>query len=377
MASLLPPTAEGTSAVKATVQPPDTEAWEPKSRDPSHFKSSRVPIERRASVNQISLPTEHENSRSPLAQSQWVAKLSPPIGQFIINTVLQISAFIAAIAFGIFAVKSVTVANDANHYAAIAVQQAVTANQLALLAVCLSSANQVSHIQKKTLSFWLYEKKDPLMLRTLKTNDVVAICSRILGGASSMLPSAASNLFTELPTLTMTTSSVTGEYSTTRYPSTSSIRMTTSRIPTNTTRSTTRTLASSRTTRTLITSAAATSTPSPSATAHKGKTGKIAGIIVGTILGFLSLLLLIPYLLLRRRRRLRRARKQPNIQNTHDQAAPRPTQSELFEAESTPPRPYYHNTNTNDEVLLVHERKKTIKKKGGFRSLFMDSYVVI
>jgi len=54
---------------------------------------------------------------------------------------LQGAGFVAAIAFGIYAVKSVRVGNVANQYAGQAAQQAAIANQLALLAVCLSGDN--------------------------------------------------------------------------------------------------------------------------------------------------------------------------------------------------------------------------------------------
>ena len=71
---------------------------------------------------------------------QPVATLSPPAGQFLINTLLQAAGFAAAIAFGVYAVNSV-------QYAHQAVQQAVTANQLAILAVCLSNGTQVGHVE--------------------------------------------------------------------------------------------------------------------------------------------------------------------------------------------------------------------------------------
>ena len=80
-----------------------------------------------------------------------VATLSPPVGQFVINLLLQIAAFAAAIAFGIYAVKSVTVGNDANQLASVAVKQAVTSNQLAMVAVCLSTQNQVSLLSRSIL----------------------------------------------------------------------------------------------------------------------------------------------------------------------------------------------------------------------------------
>jgi len=70
-----------------------------------------------------------------------VTTFSPPVGQFVVNSMLQGAGFVAAIAFGIYAVKSVRVGNVANQYAGQAAQQAAIANQLALLAVCLSGDN--------------------------------------------------------------------------------------------------------------------------------------------------------------------------------------------------------------------------------------------
>jgi hypothetical protein len=56
------------------------------------------------------------NSQAPVSakQPRQVTTLSPPLGQFVINTILQIAAFAVAIAFGIYAVKSVTVGSDVN-----------------------------------------------------------------------------------------------------------------------------------------------------------------------------------------------------------------------------------------------------------------------
>jgi hypothetical protein len=95
------------------------------------------------------LPPEKSNVQSILrSQSQQqVTTLSPPAGQFLINTLLQATGIAAAVAFGVYAVKSVTVGNSANQYADQAVQQAVAANQFAILAVCLSNGNQVGHVQ--------------------------------------------------------------------------------------------------------------------------------------------------------------------------------------------------------------------------------------
>lgn len=95
------------------------------------------------------LPPETSSVQSILqSQSQQrVATLLPPAGQFLINTLLQAAGIAAVIAFGVYAVKSVTVGNSANQYADQAVRQAVTANQLAILAVCLSNGTQVSHVE--------------------------------------------------------------------------------------------------------------------------------------------------------------------------------------------------------------------------------------
>ena len=79
-----------------------------------------------------------------------VARLSPPVGQFIISTILNILGFAAAIAFGVFAVRSVSLAiasnnaaSRANDLASMANDQSTAANQLALIALC-STANNVS-----------------------------------------------------------------------------------------------------------------------------------------------------------------------------------------------------------------------------------------
>jgi hypothetical protein len=95
-----------------------------------------------------SLGTPVRSTRLPLQQ---VTTLSPPIGQFYINLLLQAAAFAAAIAFGVYAVKSVTVGHEANTYAQQATQQASVANQLAMLALCLS-INQVIYSKLSPLS---------------------------------------------------------------------------------------------------------------------------------------------------------------------------------------------------------------------------------
>jgi hypothetical protein len=69
--------------------------------------------------------------------------LKPPIAQFIINLLLQLAAFAAAIAFGVYAVKSVDVAIKGNNYANQAIEIADIANKLSLLALCLSNTDVV------------------------------------------------------------------------------------------------------------------------------------------------------------------------------------------------------------------------------------------
>lgn len=83
--------------------------------------------------------------QSPNSSKQITATLTPPVGQFWVNFSLQLIAIVAAIAFGIFAVKSVNVGIEANglaslsnRYAVGAIDAARTANQLALVAVCMA-----------------------------------------------------------------------------------------------------------------------------------------------------------------------------------------------------------------------------------------------
>lgn len=66
-----------------------------------------------------------------------------PSTQHIANIILQISAIVAAIAFGAFAVQSVELANHANHYAAAAANFSLVSNQMAMYAICISSQLQV------------------------------------------------------------------------------------------------------------------------------------------------------------------------------------------------------------------------------------------
>ena len=71
-----------------------------------------------------------------LPHNSPIVKLSSPIGQHIVNVILQLAAIVAAIAFGYFAVESVQVANQAN-------AEAHLANQIAIYAICNPNNNPV------------------------------------------------------------------------------------------------------------------------------------------------------------------------------------------------------------------------------------------
>lgn len=105
-----------------------------------------APPKKSGSSSPISPEEEREKLNGPLQKTK--ATLSPPLGQFFINMILQIAAFAAAIAFGVFAVKSIDIARtaneysaSANNYAARALEEARVANQVAMLAVCSQSGD--------------------------------------------------------------------------------------------------------------------------------------------------------------------------------------------------------------------------------------------
>ena len=91
-------------------------------------------------VNQVShKPAPLQSPHQPqVYQNAATTVLRPPIGQFVINTLLQAAAFAAAIAFGVFAIKSVNKADTANYYAAQALEEARIANQIAMIVLCTS-----------------------------------------------------------------------------------------------------------------------------------------------------------------------------------------------------------------------------------------------
>ena len=117
--------------------------------------AEKIPVILPSSGNNTSDPGHHQPRNE-------IATLSPPVGQFVISTLLNVAGFAAAIAFGVFAVRSVSLANksidvahqgntyaskandlasSANEIAATANDQSVIANQVALIGLCLSIQN--------------------------------------------------------------------------------------------------------------------------------------------------------------------------------------------------------------------------------------------
>ena len=109
-------------------------------RQPIDGEDSSIKIEpslrrlNKALPNSPRLQSPHQLLDPPYTVTKTV--LSPPIGQFVINTLLQAAAFAAAIAFGVFAIKSVNKADTANYYAAQALEEARIANQIAMIVLC-------------------------------------------------------------------------------------------------------------------------------------------------------------------------------------------------------------------------------------------------
>lgn len=127
------------TATQSTLEPQPQDI---RSRDVSRASQVGAKLSR---VRRSPSPTPFQGLLSQKPSLAHVTRLSPPVGQFVINTLLQIAGFIAAIAFGIYAVQSVTVGKDANQYSNIA-------NQLALLGLCLQTNNQVSSGQAMLVS---------------------------------------------------------------------------------------------------------------------------------------------------------------------------------------------------------------------------------
>ena len=120
-----------------------------------------------------------------------------PRRQYIANIILQFGALAAAIAFGTFAVQSVHLANHANHYAAMAVNQSMTQNQLAVYAICMSGQSEVCRTSRQIL---LIVPNQSLTKFIIEQNATLpAPCSEILAEEYSLLPSIVFTLFTRAP----------------------------------------------------------------------------------------------------------------------------------------------------------------------------------
>ena len=88
---------------------------------------------------------EKENSVR-LNDSSNTLKLSLPAKHHCTNVALQIGAVIVAVTFGAFAVQAVRLSNHANHYAALAVNQSIAQNQMAMYAICISLQLQIQSV---------------------------------------------------------------------------------------------------------------------------------------------------------------------------------------------------------------------------------------
>ncbi|OCT54672.1 hypothetical protein CLCR_03047 [Cladophialophora carrionii] len=210
-----------------------------------------------------------------------VATVSPPVGQFVIHTLLQIAGFAVAIAFGVYAVRSVHAAvlansfsREANNFSREAIQQAFAANQLALLATCLQAGNQTEN------------------------RDITDICSRIIrGAAADLLSSAASSLFPDLPPPPSPSSSP-DDSSSTLSPPTPTPTPTRSPLP-------------------------APTGPSTSASRSSVSTGAVAGAVIGSAL--LVATVSVTCIYIRRRRRRRHRRGHSSRRHDHDDSTTTPT----------------------------------------------------
>ena len=97
-----------------------------------------------------SIHSEKSEEKKPVHHWQEeIFDIRQNMAQFTINSLLQVVAFALAIAFGVFAVRSVDVGEVANHLAMsglkTSMKQTTEQNQLSLLSFCLSvdDTNQV------------------------------------------------------------------------------------------------------------------------------------------------------------------------------------------------------------------------------------------
>lgn len=105
-------------------------------RDPSSLRRRPQPS-RLLDATGTKRDSVHNNgsAQQPTSQPPYMttATLTPPLGQFVVNLLLQLAGIVAAIAFGIFAVESLNVAKQANI-------EAKVANQVAMVALCTQYA---------------------------------------------------------------------------------------------------------------------------------------------------------------------------------------------------------------------------------------------
>ena len=102
-------------------------------------------VQDRAEGNQylVDILTQLDNLVN-IARTAGNLSISPPLIQFIIGCVFQLLALAVAVSFGIYAVKSVRIANQANGFAIQALEEARLANQIAMLSICASINQNVS-----------------------------------------------------------------------------------------------------------------------------------------------------------------------------------------------------------------------------------------
>ncbi|KAJ9612395.1 hypothetical protein H2200_003992 [Cladophialophora chaetospira] len=132
-----------------------------------------------------------ESEPAPRRNRDQYFKLTPPLMSFIFELVLKLAELLAALAFQVYGNKLVAAANQANEHNSEAISRAVTSNQFALLAVCLMSETLVSLPGNDSLRVDLNFG--------LQTDEIASICSRVVAGAVTAVPSAASSLFFPLP----------------------------------------------------------------------------------------------------------------------------------------------------------------------------------
>ncbi|ORX96592.1 hypothetical protein BCR34DRAFT_607579 [Clohesyomyces aquaticus] len=263
---------------------------------------------------------------SPPTEARQVLK--PPIGRFVINIALQVAGIIAAVAFGVFAIKAVTVGNQANAYASQAngyasqaMELAKIANQLTLLTLCLTSNSSA---------------------------DVNQICSPVIDRAVSMLPDTVSSLFS-LSITSSTTGATTSSTYSTQSPSTRS------GFNTSYSRTAIGTIATSSTATTSSTRYY-TSFPTATPTGSKSKSASsLIGGIIGAIVCFAVILVAIWVVY-----RLRTHRKEVADGRPEEKPEEQPAAE--------------HTLASMEGTVNIPTKQSTFAKE--FRRLFVDTRVV-